>query len=179
MNYPINPNMTGTELLICIGVIAVMFVFVLLRILCRTRSMKRFAAEREFRWLGKQMPEGMHLRKTSFAWRETKISNSISGHLRGNEVAVCDISYELPKEGGRQARTITQTVIAFRNAGELRCRDIPATGDRKFHLEVAGDWIIAYTEGKLISASKLDAQCVETYARAVVVIQRLPALRDA
>lgn len=179
MYYPINPNMTGTELLIWIGVLAVIFLFVLLRIVYRTRSIKRFAVERQFRVLGKEMPDGMHLRKTSFAWRETKVSNSIVGHLRGNEVAVFDISYGLPKEGGRQARTINQTVIAFRNAGELRCSDTPSTGDKRFHLEAAGDWIIAYTQGKLIPVSKLDQRCAEIYAQAVVLIQRLPALNNA
>jgi hypothetical protein len=179
MNYPIDPNMTWTKLLLYFGIIAAVFVFILIRIVYRTRSMKRFAIEHEFRWLGKEIPEGMHLRKTSFAWRDTKVSNSIVGHLRGNEVAVFDVAYDLPKEAGRQARTVHQTVIAFRNAGELRCSDTPSTGDSKSHLETAGDWIIAYTEKKLISVSKLDERCVEGYAQAVVIIQRLPSLRNA
>lgn len=179
MYYPIDPNPTLAKLLIFVGIIAVVFLFLLLRIIYRTRSIKRFAAERQFRWLGKELPDGLHLRKTSFAWRDTKISNSITGHVRGNEVAVFDIAYDLPKEGSRQARTISQTVVAFRNAGELRCSDTPSAGNRKSHLEIAGDWIIAYTEGKLISAAKLDEKCAELYAQAVVLAQRLPALRNA
>ncbi len=179
MNYAIDANMTWTKLLLYFGIIAAVLVFILIRIVYRTRSMRRFATERQFRWLGKEMPDGMHLRKTSFAWRDTKVSNSIAGHLRGNEVAIFDISYDLPKEGGRQARTINQTVIAFRNAGELRCSDTPSAGNSKSHLETAGDWIISYTEKKLISVSKLDEKCAETYAQAVVLIQRLPALNNA
>lgn len=179
MYYPIDPNMTWTKLLIYIGAIAAVFLFILLRILYRTRSMKRYAAEHQFRWLGKEIPDGMHLRKTSFAWRDTKISNSIAGDLRGNEIAVFDIAYDLPKEGGRQARTINQTVVGFRNAGDLRCNDTPSTGNSKSHLEIAGDWIILYTEKKMIPASKLDEKCAEMYAQAVVLIQRLPALDNA
>lgn len=179
MYYPLIQNMTGTEQLLCLGIIVAIFLFILIRIIYRTRSMKRFAAERQFRWLGKELPDGMHLRKSSFAWRDTKITNSVSGSLRGNEIAVLDVAYDLPKEGGRQARTVNQTVVAFRNRGELRCSDTPSTGERKFHLEVAGEWIIAYTEGKLIAVSKLDEKCAEIYAQAVVLIQRLPAIRNA
>lgn len=175
MNVPIDPNVTFDRFLLYMAVIVAFVIFFIVRTIYRNRTMKRFASEHQFQWLGSEAPDALYLRKTSFAWREAKITNSIQGNLRGIDVAVFDLAYDLPKEGSRSARTERQTVVAFRNQGALHCAETPSTGIRKFHLEIAGDWIIAYTENKIVAASKLEAWGGEVYDQAARLIQSRPA----
>lgn len=167
------------RLTIYLLVVVVVGVTTAIRAIYRYRSMMRFASDNQFEHLGKELVDGLYLRNTTFAWRDVKVSNSLKGSIRGVEIAVFDISYAIENPSGRRAQRLAQTVAAFRREGTLRCTDLPSTGEDIFHIEIAGDWLICFTDGQQVNTLELDSWCSEMYDRTVQLVQQQVNLRPA
>src|SRR5579859_439145 len=75
-------------------VIAVVGTISAVRAIRRRRAIKQLAEAGGFERLGSELADGLYLRKTSFAWRDLKIFNSLNGTIRGVQVAIFDVSYQ-------------------------------------------------------------------------------------
>lgn len=137
----------------------------------RRQAMKSYAMENQFERLGDELVDGLYLRKTSFAWRELKISNSVKGSLNGRDIAVVDVTFDQENVNGRRVSRISQTVVAFRREGLLQGDDLRSTGQDNFHVEIAGDWLICFTDGVHIPADHLNSRVNDLYNRAARLFQ--------
>jgi hypothetical protein len=146
-------------------------IYTAIKTIHRRQSMNTFAAEHQFEHLGSELVDGLYLRKTSFAWSDLKVTNSLKGFYQGKDMAVFDASFPLQNANGRGARRVTQTVLAFRREGSLASNDLPSTGQDNLHIEIAGDWLICFTDGVHIPAQDLEAQAGEWYQRAAHLAQ--------
>jgi len=139
------------------------------RTIRRRRAIKQLAEASGFERLGSELADGLYLRKTSFAWRDIKIFNSLKGTIRGVQVAIFDVSYQT-EDRSKNVR-VTQTVVGFRREGALSCDEAPSTHQSEYVFEIAGDWLIYFSEGRQIKAEQLEAWCNQVYDYAAKLIR--------
>ena len=135
----------------------------------RRNAVKKLADAGGFQRLGSELVDGLFLRKTSFAWRELKIFNSLKGTIRGVDVAIFDVAYAT--EDRSRAQRVVQTVVGFRREGLLASTDAPSTHQAAFVFEIAGDWLIYFSEGKQIKVEELESWCNQVYEYAAKLIR--------
>jgi len=140
-----------------------------IRAIRRRRAIKRLAEGGGFERLGSELVDGLYLRKTSFAWRELKIVNSLKGTIRGVDVTIFDVSYQT-EDRSKNVRS-TQTIVGFRRQGPLACDEAPSTHQSEYVFEIAGDWLIYFSEGKQINADHLEDWCNQVYDYAAKLIR--------
>jgi hypothetical protein len=144
------------------------------------RKMKRFVNEHQFQSLGKELPDGLFLQKTSFAWRDLEIADSIRGMLHGVDTVLFVASFEVEDEDsgpigfkrlGPKVERHSQTVVAFSRQGLLQCDDLSSNDSDSLHFETAGDWLISYEDDLVVSPEELDSWTQRTYERAAALAQ--------
>lgn len=139
------------------------------RAIRRRSAVKKLADSGGFEKLGSELVDGLFLRKTSFAWRELKIFNSLQGTIRGVDVAIFDVAYVT--EDRSRGQRVVQTVVGFRIEGPLACSEAPSTYQAAFVFEIAGDWLIYFSEGRQIKVEELESWCNQVYDYAAKLIQ--------
>jgi hypothetical protein len=136
---------------------------------------RSFAADHNFKFLGKHLPDDLSLNDTPFSRFRFSVSNAMIGNLRGNHLAVFDVS----DRGGEIP--IEQTVLAFRRGGDLRCDVAPADRVGSFRFAISGEWLLGYIESRLVANDELEDWCNELYDLALRLIREMntePKSRD-
>jgi hypothetical protein len=142
-------------LAVFITVIAILLALPVVPVLLRNRAMKKFARAHNLNYLGKQLAEGISLRKTYFGWRSEDIANSMTGSLGGMQVAIADFAF------ATQKKLLRQTLVAFRRDEGIQWPETAPDKINDLHLEVSGEWLVAYMEGRRVDADELWDWCAE------------------
>jgi hypothetical protein len=163
----LSPNMI--RLAVYTVVVTITVTAAAVRAIRRRGAVKELVSTGRFQRLGNELVDGLYLRKTSFAWRELRIFNSLKGSIRGVDVAVFDVAFTETDRRG-EPRT-TQTVVGFRREGPLACIDAPSTHQNAFVYEIAGDWLIYFCLGKQVPVEQLESWCEQVYDHAAKEIE--------
>ena len=139
------------------------------RAIRRRGAVKELVNSGKFQRLGNELVDGLYLRKTSFAWRELKIFNSLNGSIRGVDVAIFDVAFTVAERSS--TGSAVQTVVGFRREGPLACIDAPSTHQNAFVYEIAGDWLIYFCLGKQVPVEQLESWCEQVYDHAAKEIE--------
>jgi hypothetical protein len=142
-------------LVVFISVIVILLALPVAPVLLRQRGMKKFAQTHNLNYLGKKLADGLVLRKTYFGWRSEDIANSMTGSLGGAQVAIADFAF------ATQKKLLRQTLVAFRRDDGIHWSETPSEKTKNLHLEVSGEWLIAYMEGHRVEPDELWDWCAE------------------
>jgi hypothetical protein len=124
----------------------------------RNLAMKKFAASHNLAYLGGKLLKSLTLNRTSFYLRSYSISNSISGTLKGIDLAIFDLRV------GQGKGSYRQTVVAFPRSAGISCSETPIDAIGSFKFEFAGDWLLGYIKRRIVSTDELEDWCIELHS---------------
>lgn len=133
----------------------------------RKRNWKDAAQANNLQFLGKSLPDDLSLNGTSISGVGFKVSNAMTGVLRGIHLIVFDLSDR------RGEDRVDQTIVAFQINAELQVPEPPKDPSGSYRFEQAGGRLLAWLPARQIEPDELQDWCTELYDMAARLISEM------